>query len=266
MNDSASPLLENLFGLRGKIALITGGAGGIGREIARALAQAGAHAVLADIDLPRARAIAETLRDEGLAASALPVDLLDETQIVAMFERLRREIGSVDVLVNNAGSFPKYPFFDITREQWDQVHQLNLRASFVCMQQAIAQMLVAGRGGRVINISSVASQHPATISNMHYAAAKAGVDALTRGAALEFSGRGITVNSILPGPIAAATAMSAAQPSAPVIGPAADRARWLAGRAGTPQEVAAAVLFFAGAGGAYTSGQTLAVDGGFLVS
>ncbi|MDB5972447.1 MAG: fabG [Hydrocarboniphaga sp.] len=262
-----SPVLETLFGLHGKIAVITGGAGGIGREIARALAQAGAHAVIADIDTDNAESLASALRDEGLGASATRVDLNDEAQIAAMFERVRAQIGSVDILVNNAGSYPKYDFFRITREQWDAVHHLNLRASFVCMQHAIGQMLEAGHGGRVINISSVASQHPATISNMHYAAAKAGVDALTRGAALEFSGRGITVNSVLPGPIAVATAVAPTPThSAPVTGPAADRQRWLAGRSGTPMEVAAAVLFFAGAGGAYTSGQALAVDGGFLVS
>ena len=264
-----SEFLQSLFGLPGKVAVITGGGRGMGREIAQSLARAGAHAVIADIDAAAAQETARAFAGAGLAATALTVDLRDDAQIRSLFAQVQRQWGGVDILVNCAGAYPKFDFLTVTREQWESVHELNLRAAFVCMQQAIGLMLAAGRGGRVINISSVASVHPATIANAHYAAAKAGLNALSRGAALEFSGRGITVNAILPGPIASGDAGSAAQVQGdhpPVLGPAADRQRWLAGRFGTPLEVAAAVLFLAGPGGAYVSGQVLAVDGGFLVS
>lgn len=261
--------LESLFGLSSRIALVTGGAGGIGRGIARALAEAGARVIIADRNADAASQLASTLSQRGLHAEARPVDLYEEAQIAALFAQLESSDASPDILVNCAGIYPKIEFLEVTREQWDAVHQLNLRGSFVCMQHAIAGMLKRGQGGRIINISSVAGVHPATFANTHYAAAKAGINALTRGAALEFTGQGITVNAILPGPIASGDAHSAAQVKSegpPVRGPAADRSRWLAGRFGTPDEVAAAVLFLAGPGGAYVSGQTLAVDGGFLVS
>ncbi|MGH8446919.1 MAG: SDR family NAD(P)-dependent oxidoreductase [Solimonas sp.] len=264
-----NPLYDTLFGLQGRRALVTGAARGLGREIARTLAGAGAQVAIADIDGEAAQATVLSLNAARPCAQAFTVDLCDEAQIASLFADVKARIGNVDVLVNCAGAYPKYDFLSVTRAQWDAVHQLNLRATFVCMQQAVAQMLEAGGGGRIINISSVASVHPATIGNAHYAAAKAGVNALTRGAALEFTGRGITVNAILPGPIASGDEGGTAQAPTdqpPVLGPAADRARWLAGRFGTPLEVAAAVLFLAGPGGAYTSGQTLAVDGGFLVS
>lgn len=264
-----SGYLETLFGLSGRKALVTGGAGGIGRGIARGLAAAGASVVIADRDAERASATAAALGAEGLPVRSRILDLRDEAQVASLFAALEDSGEAPDILINSAGIYPKIEFLEVTREQWDAVHGLNLRASFVCMQHAIAGMLARGQGGRVINISSVAGVHPATHANAHYSAAKAGLNALTRGAALEFTGRGITVNAILPGPIASGDAQSAAQVASdapPVRGPAADRQRWLAGRFGTPDEVAAAVLFLAGPGGAYVSGQTLAVDGGFLVS
>ena len=257
-------ILDTFFGLRGRTALVTGGAAGMGYGIARALALAGARLVIADRDAQAAEIAVAKLREAGCEARAYMIDLSKESEIAPMFDAARGYFGTVDILVNNAGSYPKYDFLQITAEQWNAVHQLNLRSLFVCMQQAVKLMLEAGRGGRIINISSVASVHPATIANAHYSASKAGVNALTRGAALEFAGKGITVNAILPGPIASDSPRDPNAP--PVIGPAANPQRWITGRMGTIDEVAAAVLFLAGAGGAYTTGQALAVDGGFLVS
>lgn len=236
----------------------------MGYGIARALALAGARLVIADRDAQAAEIAVAKLREAGCEARAYMIDLSNESEIAPMFDAARGYFGTVDILVNNAGSYPKYDFLQITAEQWNAVHQLNLRSLFVCMQQAISLMLEAERGGRIVNISSVASVHPATFGNAHYSASKAGVNALTRGAALEFAGKSITVNAILPGPIASDGPRDPT--AAPVLGPAANPQRWITGRMGTVDEVAAAVLFFVGAGGAYTTGQTLAVDGGFLVS
>ena len=240
----------------------------MGYGIANALALAGAKLVIADRDAQAAEIAVAKLREAGCHARAYIIDLNQESEIAPMFEAARAHFGSLDILVNNAGSYPKYDFLQISAEQWNAVHQLNLRSLFVCMQQAVKFMMAAGRGGRIINISSVAAVHPATFGNAHYSAAKAGVNALTRAAAMEFASHGITVNAILPGPIASDAANNAPRdPSAaPVLGPAANPQRWLAGRMGTIDEVAAAVLFFAGSGGAYATGQELAIDGGFLVS
>lgn len=254
--------LESLFGLSGKRALVTGGSRGIGREIARVLAAAGAHAVIVGRSLDTCEISARQLREEGLNVDALAADLSDETQIAALFAAVADRHGAIDILVNCAGAFPKFDFLDMTAAQWQQLQSINLRAAFVCMQRAIAQMRTQRRGGRIVNISSVSSLHPGTFGNAAYSAAKAGLNALTRAAALEFAADGITVNAVLPGPIDSGARAAA---SIPVRGPAADRSRWLAGRPGTPGEVAAAVLFLASPGGAYVSGQTLVVDGGFLV-
>ena len=257
-------IVNTLFGLQGRTALVTGGAAGMGYGIARALALAGAKLVIADRDEQAAEMAVTKLREAGCEVRAYIIDLNNESEIASMFDAARMHFGGVDILVNNAGSYPKYDFLQITAEQWHAVHQLNLRSLFVCMQQAVKLMLEAGRGGRVINVSSVAAVHPATFGNAHYSAAKAGVNALTRGAAMEFASHGITVNAILPGPIASDAPRD--PNAAPVIGPAANPQRWLTGRMGGVDEIAAAVLFFAGAGGAYTTGQALAIDGGFLIS
>ncbi len=260
-------IYQQLFGVHGQRAVVTGGARGLGREISQVLAAAGAQVVIVDIDDDAARQTAAAIVAQGHQARACCADLCDEAQLQQCLTEVIATHGGIDILINNAGNYPKYDFLSVTREQWESVHQLNLRASFLCMQIAIRDMLARGRGGRIVNISSVAAVHPATHANTHYAAAKAGLNALTRGAALEYSGHGITINTVMPGAIAGDTAATSnAAPSVAVTGPAADRSRWLAGRAGTAREVAAAVLFLVGPGGAYTSGQALAVDGGFLIS
>ncbi len=246
-----------------KVALVTGGSRGIGYEIARTLAAAGARVLIVGRDAAVCEEAAAKLQDEGLQVTAGAADLADEAQIDNLFAGMKNQFGSIDILVNCAGSFPKFDFLQTTREQWDALQQINLRSAFVCMQRAIAQMCEAGRGGRIINISSVSSVHPGTYGNAAYSAAKAGLNALTRNAALEFTAQGITVNAVLPGAIASRA--PAPPPATIVRGPAAEPQRRLAGRLGTPAEIAAAVLFFAGPGGAYTSGQTLIIDGGFLV-
>lgn len=256
--------IDALYSLTGKFALVTGGSRGIGYEIARTLAAAGARVLIVGRDAAACAEAAAKLQAEHLHVIARAADLADEAQIDALFAGVHEEFGSLDILVNCAGSFPKFDFLRTTREQWDALQQINLRSAFVCMQRAIAQMCAAGRGGRIINISSVSSLHPGTYGNAAYSAAKAGLNALTRNAALEFTAQGITVNAVLPGAIAS-RAPDVPPPVEPVRGPAADPQRRLAGRLGTPAEVAAAVLFFASPGGAYTSGQTLIVDGGFLV-
>ena len=263
----STTILQQLYSLDGRIALVTGAGAGLGKVIAQTLCAAGARMVIADIDHEAGERTAAELAADGHEAVAIPVDVADENSVRKLFAETDRIHGGIDILINNAGIYPKHPFFEVTAEQWDRTHHTNLRGAFFCMQQALQRMRAAGKGGRIINISSVASIHPATFGNAHYSAAKAGVNALTRGAAMEFAAEAITVNAILPGPVASEKARKTLSGEAPhPTGPAANPERWISGRMGDPVEVASAVLFLAGPSAGYVTGQTLAVDGGFMVS
>ena len=262
-----TPILEQLYSLEGRVALVTGAGAGLGKVIAQTLCQAGARMVIADIDRAAGQRTAAELVANSHQAVAITTDITDQSAVQNLFRETERIYGGIDILVNNAGMYPKIPFFEVDAAQWDQTHHTNLRGTFYCMQQALRLMRAAGKGGRIINISSVASIHPATFGNAHYSAAKAGVNALTRGAAMEFAAEAITVNAILPGPVASEQARKSLIGEAPrPVGPAANPARWISGRMGEPVEVASAVLFLAGPSAGYVTGQTLAVDGGFMVS
>lgn len=257
--------LATLFGLEGRVAVVTGGAAGLGREIAQLLGDAGATVVVADRDALAAKTTCEAMNAAGLTAHALVADVMSERSVAELFDAVSQQIGSVDILVNNAGAFPKSPLTEITLEQWDQVQQLNLRGPFLCMRAAIRQMQAAGKGGRIVNVSSVASIHPATFANGAYSASKAGLNQLTRSAALDYAGAGITVNAVCPGAMRTEGASKLAA-SIEMKGPALDPGRWILGRHGEAQEVAAVILYLVGPAGSYATGQTFVIDGGFLVS
>ena len=148
-------IIRQLYGLDGKLALVTGSTRGIGREIARVLAAAGATVLINGRSASACEATCRSLCEAGLDARAQPADLGDEAQIEALFESIAAHSNGLDILVNCAGSFPKFDFLETTREQWDGLQQINLRAPFVCMQKAIKQMRHHARGGRIINVSSV---------------------------------------------------------------------------------------------------------------
>jgi NAD(P)-dependent dehydrogenase (short-subunit alcohol dehydrogenase family) len=257
--------LTELFGLDGKVAVVTGGGAGMGASIASLLADAGAHVVVADCDVAAADNTVGAIERAGASAQAMRVDVADESSIGQLFAAVSSEAGEVDILVNNVGIFPKYPFTETTTEQWDQIHSVNLRGAFVCMREAARSMIRNGSGGRIICISSIASIHPATYGNAAYSASKGGVNMLTRGAALDLAEHHITVNAILPGGVRTESGMRLGRTRA-VTGPACDDRRFLLGWKPTPQPIAAAVLFLAGTSGEHITGQTLVVDGGFMIS
>ena len=257
--------VASLFNLDQKVAVVTGAGSGIGRETALLLASAGAVVVAADLNEDAARQTVEQIKSASGNAIAVKVDIGNEASIMAMYEAVQSKLGHVDILVNNAGIYPKTPFVETSSEKWDKVLGVNLRGTFLCMREAVKRMKSAKNGGSIVNISSVASLQPVIFDNGDYGASKAGVNNLTKVAALEFAADRIRVNAVLPGGVAtegAAASTKAHQASGPITQPG----RMPLGRIGVASDIAQAVLFFASPASSYVTGQLLAVDGGFQVS
>ena len=244
--------------LTGQVALVTGSGRGIGRAIALALAEAGADLVINDVDQASGEATVADLEALGRQAIFQAADVVDEAQVEAMIEAVVARFGRLDILVNNAGLTRDGLLVRMTEEQWDLVLDVNLKGAFNCTKAAARPMMKA-RAGRIINIASIAgiTGNP---GQANYSASKGGLIALTKTSALELARRGINCNAVAPGFIE--TAMTE-QLSEEV------RAGWLEriplGRGGTPEEVAAAVVFLAGRASAYMTGQVLVVDGGMVM-
>jgi 3-oxoacyl-[acyl-carrier protein] reductase len=245
--------------LSGQVALVTGASRGIGAAIARDLAAAGARVVVNyRAQRPAADAVVAAIADAGGTAEALPFDVADAVQVDSAVRALVERLGKIDVLVNNAGVSADALILRTRDDDWNRVLDVNLKGVFNCTR-AVARSMMRARTGRIINISSVVAVSGNT-GQASYAAAKAGVIGFTKATARELAGRGITANVIAPGLIA--TDMTDA------MNPAA-RDMVLAlvplGRLGRPEEVAAAVTFLAGAGGAYITGQVIHINGGLYV-
>jgi NAD(P)-dependent dehydrogenase (short-subunit alcohol dehydrogenase family) len=255
-----------LFSLEGKIAVVTGAGSGIGKATARVFAGAGAALVLADRDLDATEQVASTLRADGHDAVALGFELADDASIVRMFGETARRFGRLDVLVNNAGIYPKYPLDEVTALQWREMQDVNVWGCFVCLREAALRMRVAGNGGRIINISSIGGARTAVHHQVAYNASKAALDSITLSAALEYAPDRILVNSVLPGAVRPLDPRPKDPHHVPPTGPLLQPGRILLGRAADPDEVAGPILMLASAAGAYITGQTITIDGGFSIS
>lgn len=249
--------------LDGKVSVVTGAASGMGRTTARLFADTGARVAVVDLNREGADKTAAEITEAGGEAIAVACDISDEDSVNAAFEEIAGRLGPADVLVNCAAYRGKAEFMDITTQQWDDMFAVTTRGTFFCLRAAIRQMQASGRGGSIVNISSVCAQHTAIFANAHYDAAKAGVDALTRAAAVEFAGDRIRVNSIMPGGVKT-EGLSNIQSSIDFRGPATQPGRMLLGYA-DPIELARAILFLASPAASYITGHVMAVDGGFLV-
>jgi NAD(P)-dependent dehydrogenase (short-subunit alcohol dehydrogenase family) len=247
------------FRLEGKRALVTGGSRGIGRAIALALADAGADVAVTSRKGDDAEPIAQEIRAKGRRALALLLEVRNEPSIRVCFERLDGEWGGLDVLVNNAGTNIPQDLVRLDEESWDTVVDSDLKGLVFVTQAAVARMIAAKRGGRIVNIASIYGI-VGRRERVAYSAAKGGVVNVTRSFALELAPHGITVNAV--GPSAIETDLTRERFRADPGFKAEEIARTPLGRLGTPEDVAAAVVFFASDAASFVTGQTLLVDGG----
>jgi len=245
--------------LAGKLALVTGASRGIGAAIARDLAAAGGRVVVNYRERrDAAEAVAADIRAAGGFAEVLGFDVADGDAVDAAIRDVAARLGNVDILVNNAGVSADGLILRTSDEAWDRVLDVNLKGVFNCTK-AVSRAMMRARAGRIVNISSVVGFMGNT-GQSTYAAAKAGVIGFTKAAAREFASRDITVNAVAPGLIAT-DMLEGMQAAARDMVLALVPLR----RLGTPEEVAAAVTFLAGPGGAYITGQVIHVNGGLYV-
>ena len=244
-----------MFDLTGKTALVTGASGGIGAAIARALHGAGATVGLHGT---RTEPLEAHRAELGDRAHVLPADLSDPEALAALPKQAEAAMGSLDILVNNAGITRDNLFIRMSDDDFDQVIAVNL-TSVARLTKGVIRGMMKARWGRIVNISSVVGA-TGSAGQANYAAAKAGMVGLSKALAAEFAGRGITVNCVAPGFIATAMTDKLSDDQKTAI-----LSRIPAGRMGTPEEIAGAVLYLASPEAAYITGATLHVNGGMAM-
>lgn len=263
-HDSGVPVSARDFSVEGRVVIVTGAAQGIGRELARQFAAAGALAVVADLDIDKAETVVKEIHDAGGVGLAVGVDVADEPSVTAMVGTVIEQWGRVDVLINNASVFAtieKGPFDQIPLEQWEQVLRVNITGSYLCVRAVASHMRTAGFG-RVINISSDAVTR-GTVNYLHYVTSKSALIGMTNSLARELGGHGITVNCVRPGSVATEVDR-AVNPTAEVR----ERAASLqcVPRGMVPADLVGIMFFLATPASAFVTGQTIACDGGYTHS
>jgi NAD(P)-dependent dehydrogenase (short-subunit alcohol dehydrogenase family) len=263
--DVTASSLAELLRLTGRIAVVTGGGRGLGKAIARRLAEAGAALVLGDINEQSAREAAQELSAEfGVRALGAQLDVTQSASITALADRAVAELGALDIWVNNAGIFPVNPVLGLTDEDWDRVLSTNLRGTFIGCREAARRMIAANRPGVIVNIASIAGYKGAGPGIPHYVASKHGVRGITRQLALELADRNIRVLAVAPTTILT-EGVRAVMPQAAAGGFGLDQTiNSLLGRTGVPDDVARVVLFCASDLSIFMTGSTLPVDAGEL--
>jgi 3-oxoacyl-[acyl-carrier protein] reductase len=244
--------------LQEQVALVTGGARGIGRQIALTFAQEGADVALFDVTPQPLEQTAEELRRLGRRVEALPVDVTDGRQVDEGVAKVLDKLGRLDILINNAGITRDGLLIRMDDAQWDRVLEINLKGAFLCTR-AVARHMLRKRRGRIVSIASIVGL-TGNAGQANYAASKAGVIGLTKAVAKELASRGITCNAIAPGFIT--TEMTDALPDEA-------RQRLMAaipmGVLGEPADVAQAALFLVSEAARYITGHVLVVDGGLAM-
>jgi len=251
-----------LFDLSGKIAIVTGGNQGIGFSIARGLADAGATVIIANRRAVEGQKAAESLKEEGFQATAIPTDVSSIFSVAMLVSKAINAFGKIDILVNNAGVIVRKPAEDITEEEWERVMSTNLKGLFFCCQ-LIGREMIRNKKGKIINVSSIIAQVAQPIRSV-YAISKAGVSHLTRVLAFEWGKYNINVNAIGPGvTITDINKKYFDEHPEELEGFASAAPK---GRVAYPQDYVGAAIFLASDASDYMTGQTLIIDGGMTIS
>jgi len=244
--------------LEGKVALVTGGARGIGKEIALCLAKQGANIALCDVNLEETEKTAKEIRDLGRDCLALKADVTSLKDVQDMMDKILDKLSKLDILINNAGITKDGLVLRMSEQDWDKVIAVNLKGCFICTKVA-SKVMLKQRFGKIVNLASIIGIM-GNIGQANYAASKAGIIGLTKSVAKELAPRGVCVNAIAPGFIK--TEMTAKLPEDV-------QKKMLSliplGRFGEPKDVANLALFLSSKNSSYITGQVIQIDGGMLM-
>ncbi len=245
-----------------KIAIVTGGGTGIGRAIARGLAEVGANVVIC---ARRAEKCTEAAKEieaaTGAKMDAFPCDVSNKREVEALVWTTAERFGRIDILVNNAGTTSTYPILELPEEEWDRVMATNLKGPFLC-SQAVGRVMAENGGGTIINIGSQLGD-AGRANRAHYVTSKAGIKMLTKALAIDLGKYGIRVNNVAPGPVE--TELAKVTLSDPALRTSI-LARLPIGRMGLPEDIAGAVVFLCSDAASFITGATFYVDGGYLAT
>ncbi|MBW8752706.1 MAG: SDR family oxidoreductase [Sphingomonadales bacterium] len=264
--DVSSHALSDLISLKGRTAVVTGGAQGLGKAIARRLAEAGASVLIGDLKLDQARAAAAELGERyGANVMATHLDVTDTSSVIAAADLAVSELGGIDIWVNNAGLYPNIGLLEMTDETWDQVMAVNLRGVFASCREAARRMIDAGRGGVLINVVSTAGFGGVAPGVSAYVASKHGVRGLVRQLAIELAPHDIRVLGVAPTFCETEGNMAAlAQLPERVRSEISATLSSRLGRVGVPDDIARVVLFAASDLATFMTGSTILADAGEL--
>lgn len=261
--------IGELFTLKGKRAIVTGGAQGIGFAISYRFAESGAAVVIADINDQAAEKACHNLAESGYQAIPIKCDVSNEADVQNMVSAAASKMGGVDILVNNAGIYPRLPLAQMTAADVDRVVSVNIKSIFLCSRETSQRMIEQKKGGVIINLASIDAVHPSARGLSAYDASKGAVLTATKSLALELGQHDIRVNAIAPGGILTEGVVST------VGGPGTEQgraqlkafmARMVLGRMGEADDVGRVALFLASDLASYITGSVIFVDGGYLIS
>ena len=265
-----STSLEELFRIEGLVAVVSDSGACSSPDVAPVLAAAGARVVIADKDTDRTSDLARSIDASGERVVAIQTDIESEPSVVGLFEKVMRRFGRLDILVNCAGVTANQDLLETSLELFDSQQSVNQRSTFLLMREGVRAMRAAGSGGRIVNVTTMGTLHPVLHGNAGYAASRAGVVAMTRSIAFDYARERILANCVHPGAVRSKTRFhetlqARLAAGGTLRGPGTDPDRLPLGM-GNGRDIAAAVLYLVGPSGGYITGQSLVLDGGFLIS